>query len=157
MKKIINFYLSLGFIGYIKTAPGSFGSLLSIFILFPFFYYEIFDLLIYILIFILFFIISLKFIDIFSRENNNHDSKIIIIDEFLGIYLIYLFYDLIFIYNHIFTCLLVFLFFRFFDIIKIFPANIIDKRMLNSFGVILDDIVASLYTILSIYFLNVLL
>ena len=30
---------------------------------------------------------------------------------------------------------------------KIFPANLIDKKMLNSLGVILDDIIAGIYTV----------
>ena len=51
--------------------------------------------------------------------------------------------------------ILIFFLFRFFDIIKFFPANLIDKKMLNSLGVILDDIVAAIYTILTLYFINV--
>ena len=93
----------------------------------------------------------------YSSYTKTHDSGKIVIDEFLGIYLILIFYDLIFIYNHIITLLLIFIFFRFFDITKIFPANIIDKKMNNSLGVLLDDLIASVYTIIILYSFNVLI
>ena len=48
-----------------------------------------------------------------------------------------------------------FLLFRFFDIVKIFPCNIIDKKMKSSLGVMLDDIIAGIYVIVFIaIFLN---
>jgi phosphatidylglycerophosphatase A len=37
--------------------------------------------------------------------------------------------------------------FRFFDIVKIWPANWVDKNFKNGFGVMLDDLVAALYSI----------
>ena len=35
--------------------------------------------------------------------------------------------------------------FRFFDIVKIWPASWIDKRLKTGFGVMLDDLFAALY------------
>ena len=52
---------------------------------------------------------------------------------------------------------LIFIFFRIFDIIKIWPANFIDLRMKTAFGVMLDDVVAGIYTVLAVYFINKLL
>jgi len=155
MKNFTNFIISLAFVGYIKPIPGTFASLVSIFILFPFFYFKILSIKIFFIIFILIFLISLYLIKLYSRQTNTHDSKIIVIDEFIGIFLIFLFYDDIYIINNFFTIISIFFLFRFFDIIKFFPANLIDKKMLNSLGVILDDIVAAIYTILSLYFINV--
>ena len=43
-----------------------------------------------------------------------------------------------------------FLLFRFFDIVKVFPCNIIDKKMKSSLGVMLDDIIAGIYVIIFI-------
>lgn len=37
--------------------------------------------------------------------------------------------------------------FRFFDIVKIWPANWVDKTFKNGFGVMLDDLVAALFSI----------
>lgn len=40
-----------------------------------------------------------------------------------------------------------FLAFRFFDILKIWPASWIDKAFKNGFGVMLDDLVAALFSV----------
>ena len=77
------------------------------------------------------------------------------IDELLGIYIILIFYDLIFIYNDFLTLILIFFIFRLFDIVKLFPANYIDKNLKNGYGVMLDDIVAGIYTIFTLIILNV--
>ena len=155
MIKLANFFVSLSFTGYIKIIPpGTFASFLSIVILFPIVEYKIISLEIFIVIFIVIFLLSLFFINKFSSHTQSHDSKIIVIDEFLGIYLILLFYDQIKIINPYVTMMLIFILFRFFDILKIFPANIIDKRLKSAFGVILDDLIAGLYTIIILYILN---
>ena len=155
MIKLANFFVSLSFAGYIKLIPsGTFASFLSIVILFPIVEYKIISLEVFIVIFILIFLLSLFFINIFSSYTKSHDSKIIVIDEFLGIYLIFLFYDQIKIINPYVTMMLIFILFRFFDILKIFPANIIDKKLKSAFGVILDDLIAGIYTIIIIYILN---
>ena len=155
MKKITKIFISLFYIGYFKFSPGSIGSLISILILFPFFWLEIFSYKFLIFFFIFTFILSMHFINLYSKQNSSHDAKEIIIDEFAGIYLIFLFYDYVFLINNYITLILIFILFRFFDITKIFPANIIDKKIKNPFGVMLDDIIASIYTILFMYILNV--
>jgi len=43
-----------------------------------------------------------------------------------------------------------FILFRFFDILKPFPVSFFDKNYKNSFGVIMDDICAGFYVVLSI-------
>ena len=151
MKTITNIFVSLFYSGYFKLWPGTFASVISILIIFPVIKYQLVSQEIFIYIFFIIFTISIFFIKKFSLYTNTHDSGKIVIDEFLGIYLIFIFYDLIYIFNDFITIMLVFIFFRFFDIVKIFPANIIDKKMNNSLGVLLDDIIASIYTILFIY------
>jgi len=151
MKTITNIFVSLFYSGYFKLWPGTFASVISILILFPVVKYQLVSKEIFVYIFFIIFTISIFFIKKFSLYTNTHDSGKIVIDEFLGIYLIFIFYDLIYIFNDFITIMLVFIFFRFFDIVKIFPANIIDKKMNNSLGVLLDDIIASIYTILFIY------
>ena len=47
-----------------------------------------------------------------------------------------------FININLFEIILSFLLFRFFDILKVYPTNIIDKKYSNFIGVILDDIIA---------------
>ena len=36
----------------------------------------------------------------------------------------------------------------------IYPANIIDKKLKSAFGVILDDLIAGIYTIIILFILN---
>ena len=110
-----------------------------------------------ILIFLLLFTLSIKLITIYSYYKNNHDSSEIVIDEFLGIFFIMIFFEYFNFTNDKLMFFLIFIIFRFFDILKIFPANWIDKKIKNSFGVILDDIVSGVYCVLVLYSLNVFL
>ena len=155
MKNFTKFLVSIFFIGYIKFAPGTWGSLVSLLIMYILFNILVLPLIILIIIFIFIFIISNYLINYFSSITNSHDSKHIVIDELLGVFTIFLFYDLIFLYNDTATYILIFLIFRLFDIIKIFPANYFDKHYKNGYGVILDDIIAGLYTVLTLVILNV--
>ena len=155
MIKLANFFVSLSFAGYIKIIPpGTFASFLSIVVLFPIVEYKIISLEIFVVIFFIIFLLSLFFINKFSSHNQSHDSKIIVIDEFLGVYLILIFYDQIKIINPYVTIMLIFILFRFFDILKIFPANIVDRKLKSAFGVILDDLIAGIYTIIILYIVN---
>ena len=44
-----------------------------------------------------------------------------------------------------------FLLFRFFDILKPFPINLIDNKIKNGFGVMLDDVVAGIFATLVLF------
>tara|TARA_B100000029_G_scaffold333858_1_gene326007 strand:+ start:270 stop:746 length:477 start_codon:yes stop_codon:yes gene_type:complete len=154
MKSFTKYFISILYVGSIGKFPGTIASIVSIIILYPLFVLNYFNWIILTAIFIFLTLFSLYAIHTYSKETNTHDSKFIVIDEFLGIYLIFLFYNYIFIYSNFITIFLIFLLFRFFDITKIYPANIIDKKMLNAFGVIIDDLIASVYTILTLLILN---
>ena len=155
MKIFTKIFVSIFFVGYIKFASGTWGSLAAILILYPIIKYTMLSLEVLIIIFIILFFISNLFINFFSNFTNSNDSKHIVIDELLGIFIILIFYDFIFIYNDFITLISIFFIFRLFDIIKIFPANYIDKNLKNGYGVIMDDIVAGVYTIFTIMILNV--
>ena len=155
MKIFTKLFVSIFFVGYIKFASGTWGSLAALLILFPIVKFSPLSFSGLIIIFIILFFISNLCINYFSNFTNSKDSKHIVIDELLGIFSILIFYDLIFIYNDFITLVLIFFIFRLFDIIKIFPANYIDKNLKNGYGVIMDDIVAGTYTILTLMILNV--
>ena len=155
MKIFTKIFVSIFFVGYIKFASGTWGSLAAILILYPIIKYTMLSLEVLIIIFIILFFISNLFINFFSNFTNSNDSKHIVIDELLGIFIILIFYDFIFIYNDFITLILIFFIFRLFDIIKIFPANYIDKNLKNGYGVMIDDIIAGIYTILTLMILNV--
>ena len=155
MKIFTKIFVSIFFVGYIKFASGTWGSLAAILILYPIIKYTILSLEVLVIIFIILFFISNLFINFFSNFTNSNDSKHIVIDELLGIFIILIFYDFIFIYNDFITLILIFFIFRLFDILKIFPANYIDKNLKNGYGVMMDDIVAGIYTIFTLMILNV--
>ena len=155
MKIFSKIFVSIFYVGYIKYASGTWGSLVSILILFPIIKFSSLTITTLFIIFIILFFISNYFINFFSNLLKNHDSKYIVIDEMLGIFSILIFYDFVFIHNDVLTLVLIFLLFRLFDIVKPFPANHIDKNFKNGYGVILDDIIAGIYTILTLILLNV--
>ena len=155
MINFTNIFVSIFYIGYIRYAPGTWGSLASLGIIFFLFNIINIPLSILIILFVFLFFLSNYLINYFSSSTNSHDSKHIVIDEFLGIFFIFLFYEIIFIYNDYITCLLIFVCFRIFDVFKIFPANYFDKQLYSGYGVILDDIIAGMYTILTMIIINV--
>jgi phosphatidylglycerophosphatase A len=155
MKIFTKLFVSVFYIGYVKFASGTWGSLAAILILFPIIKFTPLSFELLIIIFVIMFFISNLCINYFSNLTNSSDSKHIVIDELLGIFIILIFYDLIFIYNDFLTLFLIFFIFRLFDIVKLFPANYVDKNFKNGYGVILDDIIAGIYTIFTLMILNV--
>ena len=153
MNKIISIFTTLFGIGYSPIAPGTIGSIFSIVFLYFLIKFVSYSFLVIIFLIILF--TSLKLIEKYSNLLKSHDSSTIVIDEFLGIFLIILFYDYLKFTNDFIMFLLVLILFRFFDILKIFPINWVDKNIKNSFGVVLDDLLAGVYSIIVLYSINV--
>ena len=160
MKKI-NVLISTFFgNGYISKVPGTFTSLSTLIILYISFEIFQFKNLNYILILysIIFFYSFYAVMDS-ETEFENKDPRQIVIDEVLGqamplILIVYLSSkNLINIPVEIYY-LLSFILFRFFDIVKPFPVSYFDKQHKNYFGIIMDDIMAGLYTMLIIYLIS---
>ena len=153
MNKIISIFPTLFGIGYSPIAPGTIGSIFSI--VFLYFLIKFVSYSFLVIVFLIIFFTSLKLIEKYSILLKSHDSSTIVIDEFLGIFLIILFYDYLKFTNDIIMFLLILILFRFFDILKIFPINWVDKNIKNSFGVVLDDLLAGVYSIIVLYSINV--
>tara|TARA_B100000941_G_scaffold286036_1_gene258976 strand:- start:83 stop:535 length:453 start_codon:yes stop_codon:yes gene_type:complete len=92
------------------------------------------------------FIFFKKIINVFKSK----DPKEIVIDEFIGQSIPLIICD-----KDLLLMIMSFLIFRFFDISKIFPANIFDKKLDGAIGVIGDDIVAGIYAFIIIYFIKI--
>ena len=91
----------------------------------------------------------------YIKINENKDPKEVVVDEFIGqsipIYLYEMAHETI--KNSEEAALFylyIFILFRYFDIKKPFPVSYFDKKFKNSFGVILDDVVAGLYVVLTL-------
>ena len=77
---------------------------------------------------------------------NVHDHPGIVIDEIVG-YLI----TMLFVPVTWYWMLLGFLLFRLFDIWKPWPISIIDRRIQGGLGIMLDDVLAAFYSLLSLH------
>ena len=153
MNKIISVFTTLFGIGYSPIVPGTIGSIFSI--VFLYFLIKFVSYIFLVIIFLIILFTSLKLIEKYSNLLKSHDSSTIVIDEFLGIFLIILFYDYLKFTNDFIMFLLILILFRFFDILKIFPINWVDKNIKNSLGVVLDDLLAGVYSIIVLYSINV--
>ena len=161
MKKI-NVLLSTFFgYGYLTKIPGTVTSaVITIFIYIAYEILEYTDLKFSIIFFLLLFFYSFYAVKDSETEFKNKDPRQIVIDEVLGqlmplILLLYLNKN-----NQINVPIeiyyfLSFVFFRFFDILKPFPVSYFDKNYKNYFGIIMDDIMAGLYSMLLIYLLSI--
>ena len=142
-------------LGKIRFIPGTIGSLATILILYNLFH--VFNVSSNIILFGLFFIFIYSFYAVSShiKDSINKDPSEIIIDEFLGqsipIYLYEISHGSTIEGNEIIVYyILFFILFRYFDIIKPFPVNFFDKNFKNSFGVIMDDVCAGFYVVLTL-------
>ena len=142
-------------IGRIKIIPGTFGSLATIIILYVLFHTLNTSSNLILLGLIIIFIYSFAAIAKYIEDNENKDPKEIVIDEFIGQSIPIYLYEI----SHgtekspneaIIFYAICFVLFRFFDIKKPFPVSFFDKNFKNSFGVIMDDVCAGLYVVLSL-------
>jgi len=125
-------------------ASGTFGSIFAV--IFYIIFYNFLPILGFIIIILVTFFYSLIFLQKTLSSFSNEDPKEIVIDEFIGQLL-----PLIICNGNLSLILLSFLTFRFFDISKLFPANIFDKKIKGPLGIIGDDVVAGIYSFITIY------
>ena len=155
MFNLSKIFVTLFYIGYSRIIPGTVGSFFAFIIIF--FFHNYFDKFYLYLIFITYFFLSLYLINIYQNFIDKIDSQEVIIDEFLGVFVIFLFFDYFNNLNFYSFLILGFILFRLFDILKPFPINWIDKNIKNSFGVIMDDIVAGVYSVICLKIINELI
>ena len=156
MIKNINYLFVTCFgIGSFRFAPGTITSFVTTIFLFSLFH--IINLSNNIILFslILIFFYSFYAVSEYIKDNENKDPKEVVIDEFIGQAIPIYLYELAHgnIKNSqeaILFYLYIFILFRYFDIKKPFPVSYFDKKFKNSFGVILDDVVAGFYVVLTL-------
>jgi phosphatidylglycerophosphatase A len=139
-------FLALGFgSGLLTRAPGTFGTLVAI----PFFLFLQFlsQPLIYLFIITMFFI-GIYVADKTSQALAMNDPSCIVIDEIVGFLL------LLILVAHLHGAgisitkidfFLAFILFRIFDIWKPFPIDLLEKKFKGGFGIMIDDIGATIY------------
>jgi phosphatidylglycerophosphatase A len=131
-------------IGFLPIS-GTMGSLVAIF--FYYIFYNYLNLLSFIFFIIFIFFYSIFFLKKSLKQSfSSSDPKEIVIDEFIGQSI-----PLILCENNFFLIILSFLLFRLFDITKPWPASYFDLKVKSANGVLMDDIIAGLYTFFLIY------
>ena len=155
IKTLNTLFVTMFGLGRIPKIPGTFGSLATIIILYIFFHILNLSTNIILIILITIFILSFSAVASYIKDNKNKDPKEIIIDEFIGqslpIYLYEISHGIEKSSNEALIFYgICFVLFRFFDIAKPFPVNYFDRNFKNSFGVIMDDVCAGFYVVLSL-------
>ena len=149
IKKFNLFFLTFFLIGKIKYAPGTLASLLTCFLfllLINSFNFQVLFLITLIIFFYSFIAINNSF-----NEFKSEDPQEIVIDEVVGQMLPLLaipIYKTLFFFPSLYYCISAFLLFRLFDVWKPYPISYVDKNIKGSLGIMLDDIVASVYSII---------
>jgi len=138
---------TLGFIGYIPVAPGTFGSLIAcaFFILLK---PSLFIHIIMLSFLIPVGVVSSHYAGILLKDE---DSGHIVIDEFCG-YLT----AVLLLPQSAFYILGAFFLFRFFDILKPFPIRTLERLFRGGTGVMADDMAAALYTNLVLHMVRLI-
>jgi phosphatidylglycerophosphatase A len=155
IKDFNSLFVTMFGLGKIKFMPGTFGSLVTTIFLFYLFHSLKISSNVVLIGWIIIFIYSFYAVSTHTQDSKNKDPGEIIIDEFLGQSIPIYLYEI----SHgttkenseaIIYYVLFFLLFRYFDIMKPFPVSFFDKNFKNSFGVIMDDIFAGLYVVLTL-------
>lgn len=135
--------------GAMPFAPGTFGTLMAI----PFYLMiRPLPLLAYILFVILFIAFSSYICDRISKEIHVHDHPGMCIDEFAGFFV-----TMINAPHGPYWILLGFLLFRIFDIVKPWPIRLIDEKITGGLGIVLDDVLAGVYSCILIQLIALLI
>ena len=139
-------FLYLGFLsffgtGFFPKAPGTVGSFATIGLILILAYFNI-SLTFLLISTTLLTILSCFIAEYAQNKEQVHDPGWIVMDEVIGMLFTWAF---VFPSTHPLTIGLVFIIFRFFDIIKIFPANWCDQKIKNGAGTIIDDVISAIY------------
>ena len=156
MIKSINYLIVTCFgIGSFRFAPGTITSLITTIFLYSLFHIINLTSNTILIILLLVFIYSFYAVSEYIKHNENKDPKEVVVDEFIGQSIPIYLYEI----SHgntkdsqeaVLYYLYIFILFRYFDIKKPFPVSFFDKKFRNSFGVIIDDVVAGLYVVLTL-------
>ena len=156
MIKNINFLFVTFFgIGTIRYAPGTITSLITTVLLFSLFHILNLSNAAILIMLIAIFFYSFIAVANYIKEIPNKDPKEVVIDEVIGQSIPIYLYEIAHGTNKdskeaILFYIYIFILFRFFDIKKPFPVNFFDKKFKNSFGVIMDDVIAGFYVVLTL-------
>jgi phosphatidylglycerophosphatase A len=125
------------FVGTVPFAPGTFGSIIGLPIVF---FLSRLNLLLSVSYILLFIVFAIGIASAAEKILNQKDPAKIVIDEIAGLMVAFtgLPFDLK-------TAIAGFIVFRAFDILKPFPIRILENKLSGGSGVVLDDVLAGIY------------
>lgn len=126
-------------------APGTVGTVLAVILYIPLSQASLSN---YLLFVGLAFIIGIYLCDRTAKGFAQHDHAGIVWDEFVGYWI-----TMIAVPAEWLWIILGFIFFRFFDVVKPWPIRQIDRYVQGGFGIMLDDVIAGIYSWLLIWVL----
>ena len=142
-----DYFIAFSFgVGLLSKAPGTFGTVVSIPIFYFFETFFFFNIYIKLFMILVFFSVGVWVSSSVSKKLGIVDYKGIVWDETVAFLLV-----LFLIPTEFVIQLFAFIVFRFFDIVKPFPINFIDKNFKNGFGIMFDDVLAAFYTLITIW------
>ena len=153
IKKINLLFVTFFNIGKIKYAPGTFASLFTC-LLFFFLTYILSTLFLFFLTLLIFLYSFVAINDSFELFNSQ-DPKEIVVDEVVGQILPLLaipIYETLYSTSKEYYFITAFVLFRLFDIWKPYPINYVDKNVKGVLGIMLDDILAGIYSVIVLIF-----
>ncbi len=140
--KAIMFLATGGYCGYIPYTPGTFGTLVGLLPCFLLAFMQPGGALILIIVFIA---AAILIADRVEKRLGQKDPGCIVIDEIAGIMVTL--WSLPF---SVFTVVTGVFLFRLFDITKLFPIRLIEKKTPGGAGIVLDDVAAGVYSHLAL-------
>jgi phosphatidylglycerophosphatase A len=137
MNKILKNIATMGFVGYLPVAPGTWGSLVAA--IFAAFLNP--SLTVQAVLIVIGFVIGTISSTVAERVIGQTDSGHIVIDEFIGFLV-----SVVYLPQTYGYFIAAFFLFRFFDILKPFPIRQAERTLKGGFGIMTDDVLAGIYT-----------
>lgn len=148
MKKLAVLVSTVGPVGYCPVASGTAGTIAALPIAYLFcmlsWWWQV-------LILLILFVVLSVFADYSERHFNSKDPREVVSDEVLG-YLVSVFYLSPTAFNLVTT----FILFRIYDIVKPYPIRYADRNIPGGWGIVADDVIAGLFTRLTILIIGLI-
>jgi phosphatidylglycerophosphatase A len=126
--------------GYLPKAPGTWGSLVGLLL---FYLLHTISLPVYLAVVAGLFVLGSFAAGEAEKILDNQDPGVVVIDEIVGMLI-----TMIAVPATAVNMILGFIIFRIFDIAKPFPVNLFDQRFHGGLGIMLDDVMAGIYSLI---------
>lgn len=142
MHSLIIFIATGCYSGYLPKAPGTWGSLVGLLL---FFLLHGLGLPVYLAVTAGLFVVGSFAAGEMEKILDNRDPGVVVIDEIVGMLI-----AMIAVPATPLAMVLGFVLFRVFDIAKPFPVNFFDQRFHGGLGIMLDDVIAGIYSLVAL-------